>query len=232
MELKTLLKKKAKKQENKAEEKIIPEQRMALHALQKQKQVLELKEWLVSIGFIGIVSLLRVPMQVIPNAEPLTFFAILAGWLFGRKKGVFVGISSLYLSNFLVLGGQGPWTIFQAAGYALVGFLGGMLREKASFFEVLMIVLISTISLQLIFNIGWSAMMGMSFFIAMMTGLIFTAIHIISNLAFATLLPAARKFIYEKFGFNEKELCNDLIAELNGRMRAKQRDSGKQPTVQ
>ena len=82
-------------------------QKMALHALQKQMQILELKEWLFIIGFIGMASLLRVPMQIIPNAEPLTFFALLSGWLFGWKKGIIAGASSLYLSNFLVFGGQG-----------------------------------------------------------------------------------------------------------------------------
>ena len=56
----------------------------------------------------------------------------------------------------------------------------------------------------------------------MLTGLIFTAIHIISNVIFATLLPKARKIVYETGKFDEKELCSNLIAELNGRMPRKQ----------
>src|SRR3989338_4246431 len=198
------------------------EQKMTLHALQKQKQVLEMKEWLFVIGFIGVASLLRVPMQIIPNVEPLTFFALLSGWLFGWKKGALVGVSSLWLSNFLVFGGQGPWTIFQVIGYGLVGFLGSLLRKKATMFEVLSMAFIATLSLQLIFNLGWSIFIGFNFFMAMLTGLVFTAVHIASNLIFATLLPRIRKMVYETGKFDEKELCSNLIAELNSRMPRKQ----------
>ena len=218
MELKLLQKRKEREKEKAG---LNAEQKMALHALQKQKQILELKEWLFVIGFVGIASLLRVPMQVIPNAEPLTFFALLSGWLFGWKKGVLAGVSSLYISNFLVFGGNGPWTIFQVVGYGLVGFMGSLLRKKATIPEVLALTFIATLSLQLIFNLGWSIFIGFNFIAAMMTGLIFTAIHIVSNLVFATALPKVRKMVYEKGKFDEKELCSSLIAELADRVPKK-----------
>ena len=216
MELKLLQKKKEKEKI-----KSNAEQKMALHALQKQKQILELKEWLFVIGFVVISSLLRVPMQIIPNAEPLTFFALLSGWLFGWKKGILAGASSLYISNFLVFGGNGPWTIFQVIGYGLAGFLGSLLRKKATMFEVLSLAFIATLSLQLIFNLGWSMFIGFNFFASMLTGIIFTITHVISNLIFATALPKVRKMAYEKGKFDEKELCTALIAELNGRLPKK-----------
>lgn len=218
MEQKLLQKKKEKEKEKTG---LNAEQKMALHALQKQKQILEMKEWLFVIGFIGIASLLRVPMQIIPNAEPLTFFALLSGWLFGWKKGILAGASSLYISNFLVFGGNGPWTIFQIIGYGLVGFLGSLLRKKATMLEVLSMSLIATLSLQLIFNLGWSIFIRLNFFAAMLTGLIFTAVHIASNLIFATALPKVRKMAYEKGKFDENELCTALIAELDSRMPKK-----------
>jgi energy-coupling factor transport system substrate-specific component len=217
MELKLLHKRKSK-----ANSKLDSKQKVALHALQKQMQVLELKEWLFVVGFAGAASLLRVPMQAIPNVEPLTFFALLAGWLFGWKKGIVAGVSSLYISNFLVFGGQGLWTIFQVAGYGLVGFFGSLLRKKSTLLEVLGITFIATISLQLIFNLGWSILIGFNVFAAILTGLIFTVVHVISNLIFAVFLPKVRKVIYEKGKFDEKELCSNLIAELNSRMRRKQ----------
>ena len=68
-------------------QKVSTSQRIALHAVQKQLQVIKLKEWLIVIGFIGGASLLRIPMQALPSVEPITFYAILAGWLFGKKKG-------------------------------------------------------------------------------------------------------------------------------------------------
>src|SRR3989338_6359369 len=197
-----LLQKKKEKQKTK----LNAEQKMALHALQKQMQILELKEWLFVMGFIVIASLLRVPMQIIPNVEPLTFFALLSGWLFGWKKGILAGASSLYISNFLVFGGNGPWTIFQVIGYGLAGFLGSLLRKKATMFEVLSLAFIATLSLQLIFNLGWSMFIGFNFFASMLTGIIFTITHVISNLIFATALPKVRKMVYEKRKFNYKEL--------------------------
>ena len=186
-------------------------QKLALCTLQKQKQILELKEWLIMAGFVFSASILRVPMQVFPNVEPLTFFALLTGWLFGKKKGFLVGVSSLYLSNFMVFGGQGPWTIYQAIGFGVVGFLGGFLRKKAGILETVTLAFISTMFLQFLFNIGWSLTFGFNIILTMITGFIFAIVHVVSNVAFATMLPKAKKLIYEKGGFDEKELCNAYI---------------------
>ena len=219
MELKLLLKKKKK-----IKEKVVQssEQKMALHALQKQKQILELKEWLFIFGSIGVASLLRVPMQAFPNVEPLTFFALLAGWIFGWKKGALVGASSLYISNFLVFGGQGPWSIFQVIGYGLVGFLGGFLRKKSGIFSTMGLALIATIMLQMIFNIGWAIFIGFNFIAAMFTAIPFALIHIISNTIFAAGLPKANKLVNKIGGFNEKELCNTYINRITSKLSKKQ----------
>lgn len=211
MQQKLKLKKKKKKEIIIVEQKSKTAQRLALYALQKQLQILKLKEWLVLMGFIFGAALLRVPMQALPNVEPLTFFAILAGWLFGRKKGFLVGVSSLYISNFLVFGGQGPWTIFQVIGYGITGFLGGFLRKKATIIETVVLVLIATLIMQIIFNIGWGLMFGVNIFIAFLTAIPFTLTHLISNSIFALFLPKVRKIVYEKGRFNEKELCIALI---------------------
>ena len=222
MEQKLLLKKKKKKEEK---EELKSEQKMALHALQKQKQILELKEWLFILGFIDAGSLLRVPMQAFPNVEPLTFFALLTGWLFGWKKGAMVGASSLYISNFLVFGGQGPWVIFQVIGYGLVGFLGGFLRKKSGIFSAMGLAFLATVMLQIILNIGWSFFIGFNFIAAMFTAIPFALIHIVSNTIFAAALPKVKKVIDKIGKFDEKKLCNDLMAKLNcklaGRMPKK-----------
>jgi len=231
MELDLLLKKKSKKQglsapseekkeskeESKTEvqeeqkSKLNSEQRLALHALQKQLQSLKLKEWLLISGFIGGAALLRVPMQAVPSAEPLTFFAILAGWLFGRNKGFLTGASSLYLSNFLMFGGQGPWTPFQALGFGIAGWLGGLLRKKASYLEVITITIIGTLVFEIIMNAFTPLMIGTSVFIAFALALPFTIIHLVSNLIFALALPSAKKFIEKKGGFNEKDICVNIL---------------------
>lgn len=212
MELKLKLKKKKKQ---KVKQKLKPSERVALHALQKQLQALRLKEWLVIIGFIFGGALLRIPMQAVPSAEPLTFFAILAGWLFGRKKGFLVGASSLYISNFFMFGGQGPWTIFQALGFGIAGWLGGLLRKKASYVEIITITLIGTLIFEIIMNAFTPLMIGTSIFIAFALALPFTIIHLVSNLIFSLALPFTKKFIEKKGGFNEKDICVNILSKYN-----------------
>ena len=128
--------------------------KLALHLLLKQLEVLKLKEYILLAGFMLGGALLRVPMQAVPSAEPITFFAMLAGWLFGRKKGFLTGVGALYISNFLVLGGHGIWTLFQGVGFGMAGFLGGYLRKKAKLFEVITVVAIATIAYEVILNFG------------------------------------------------------------------------------
>ena len=185
-------------------------QKVAVHALQKHVQLLKLREYLLLISFIFFGAFLRVPMQVVPSAEPISFFALLAGWLFGKKKGFVVGASSLYISNFLVMGGHGPWTIFQALGFGIIGFLGGFLNKKSRLLDVIVIALIGTTIYEIIMN--FSSMMIFPFgFYVFVTALPFTIIHLISNLIFATILPRIKRLIEEKGGFNEKDIAVNLL---------------------
>lgn len=231
--LKLLLKKKKKsekKSEQKSEKKLEPAQKVALHAVQKQLQLLKLKEWLVVIGFIFGGALLRVPMQAIPSAEPITFFAILAGWLFGKKKGFLTGAAAGYLSNFFMFGGQGPWSIFQMLAWGIAGFLGGFIKDikpKKNYFvfwlksilPVLLIAIIATLTFEIILNVSWVLFMPYSLFALFLSGLPFLFIHLVSNVLFASFLPFARKIVYEKGKFNEIELCRTVINRINSKFK-------------
>jgi len=214
------------KKKKKSKQKLKSAQRLALRAVQKQLQLLNLKEWLITIGFIGGAAFLRVPMQAIPSAEPITFFAILAGWLFGKKKGFLTGASAGYLSNFFMFGGQGPWTIFQVLGWGLAGFLGGFIKDikdkntfgfwLKSIIPVLIIMTISSISFDVITNIGSVFFMPFSIFALFLSGLPFMIIHLVSNVLFALFMPFARKTIHEKGKFNEKAVCLSIINKFGG----------------
>lgn len=225
--LKLLLKKKSKK---KLEKKLKPAQKVALHAVQKQLQLLKLREWLVVMGFVFGGAALRVPMQAIPSAEPITFFAILAGWLFGKKKGFLTGAAAGYLSNFFMFGGQGPWSIFQMLGWGIAGFLGGFIRNikpSKNYFvfwlkailPVLMIAVIGTLIFEVIMNLSWVFFFPYSIFALFLSGLPFLFIHLISNIIFSLFLPFARKIVYEKGKFNEIELCNSIINRINSKFK-------------
>jgi energy-coupling factor transport system substrate-specific component len=213
LQLKLKKKKKKEKQENKQDSSAA--QRLAVRAVQKQVQLLNLKEVLLLIGFTIGAALLRIPMQVVPSAEPLTFFAILAGWLFGRSRGFAVGASSLFISNFFMFGGQGPWTIIQVLGFGIAGWLGGLLRKKASYLEVMAVVVMSTLVFEIIMNAFTPLMVGTSIFITFALALPFMAMHLVSNLIFSLGLPSAKKFVEEKGGFNEKEICVNILNKYN-----------------
>jgi len=229
MKQKTILKKKKKSNassKTETKQKLSSKQKLALHAVQKQLQLLKLKQWLVIAGFIGGASALRVPMQAIPSAEPITFFAILAGWLFGKKKGFITGASAAYLSNFLMFGGQGPWTIFQALAWGLAGFLGGFIKDikpKKNYFlywakaiiPVMLIAVLATLIFEITLNISWAFFMPYSIFALLLSGIPFLLVHLTSNVSFALLLPFARKLVYEKGKFNEISICNSIINRLN-----------------
>ncbi len=214
-----LIHKKREKEKTILDTKQKSSQRLALQALQKQLQIIRLKEWLVLISFVFGAALLRVPMQAVPSAEPLTFFAILAGWLFGKKKGFLAGASSLYISNFLVFGGHGPWTFFQALGFGIAGFIGGFLRKNTSIFESILYMLIATLIFEVVVNIGSMWMFPFSIFTLFLTALPFTLIHLVSNSIFALFLPIVKKVIYEKGKFNEKELCINLINRYSNKFK-------------
>ncbi|MFC2135455.1 DUF6580 family putative transport protein [Bacteroidota bacterium] len=211
--------KKRKEQKTKLSSKVKMKQKIALHALRKQLQVIKLREVIILSSFILGAGLLRVPMQVLPSAEPITFFALLGGWLFGRKKGFMVGAGALITSNFFVLGGHGPWTIFQALGFGLAGYLGGFLKEKSGYVKTAVVAVLATLVFEAVINLG-SMLVFPAGFLVIITALPFIAVHLVSNLIFSFGLPKARRLIHEKGQFNEKALCHELIAQLkrNDRM--------------
>jgi hypothetical protein len=216
-----VLLRKKKKCKNKQAQKQSVKQRLAQLAIQKQLHVLKLREYLVLVGFSLGAAALRAPMQVVPSAEPITFFAILAGWLFGKKKGFLVGAGALYASNFLVLGGHGIWTIFQALGFGLAGFLGGFLSKKAKFWNVLLITILGTLLFEIIVNVGSIFMFPWGILSLFITALPFTFIHLVSNSAFALLLPKTKKVVDEKGEFNQKEVCRDLLKKFEALKKIK-----------
>lgn len=193
----------------KTKKKLSLKQKLVQRVLQKQIQIIKLKEWLAVAGFVLSAATLRAVMQVAPSVEPITFFALLGGCLFGKKKGFLIGAGALYASNFLVFGGQGFWTPFQALGFGLAGVLGGFLSKKAKLWSVFLITILATIIFEIIVNLGMFFL-----FPNLLAAIPFIVIHLISNGVFSFLLPAAKEAIYEKGKFNQKEICTKLLQKF------------------
>lgn len=193
-------------------------QKLSLHVLQKHLSILKLEEFLLILTFITAGVLGRILLQGFPSVEPITFFAILTGSLFGWKKGAITGASSWYLSNFFMFGGQGPWTIVHVGSGLVAGFLGGIFLQKPNYTKVILIAIIST----LIFELAINTMSGILFYgilISFITAIPFAITHLVSNIGFSLLIPKTRKTIIEKGKLNEKEICKNLIDKIKSNQK-------------
>ncbi|MBI2578894.1 MAG: hypothetical protein HYW26_04230 [Candidatus Aenigmarchaeota archaeon] len=164
-----------------------PKQIQVLLTLQKfQYSTIRIALLITILTGIGVLG--RAAFQFIPSVEPLTPLAILVGFFFGPVAGAVSGASGFYASNFLVWGGQGPWTLFQAAGAGAAGFVGGIFgffsRSRtsaviATFLGIAAYEIIVTASLGFLmsFSIAFTALY-------MLTSLPFSLVHIISSVGF------------------------------------------------
>jgi len=199
--------------------------------LQQQLQIIKLKELLTLCGFVVGAAALRAAMQGLPSVEPITFFAMLGGMLFGRVKGFMVGAGSLYISNFLVFGGQGPWTPVQALAFGVAGFLGGLVSRRRGLLEAVGYMLAATLIFEIIMNTFSGLFFGGNFLLAFYTGSLFMVVHLVSNLIFAPLLPYAAKKIALFGGFDEKGFVARsarVLRKLDG-MAGKHTDTEEEP---
>jgi energy-coupling factor transport system substrate-specific component len=164
---------------------------------QKQKQllllsqktelsVLRLTVLTTLLTLVGVLG--RVAFQYIPSVEPLTPLSILTGFFLGPLAGFASGASGFYLSNFLVWGGQGPWTLFQALGAGLAGFIGGLFGKlgKKSRWKALASTIIGISIYEFIVTLGSSIFSLNPGFILFyfLTSLPFSFVHLISSVGF------------------------------------------------
>ncbi len=172
--------------------------------------------------FVMLGAGLRAAMQFIPSVEPVTFFAVLAGWLFGSIRGFMVGATTLYVSNFLVFGGQGPWTPFQAISFGIAGLLGGLISKRMRYIEAIGCMLAATIVFELIMNLFSGIFFGGNILLAFFTAGYFIVVHVISNISFALLMPVVGRKMRDFGGFHEKGFISRVagtLARLDGTVR-------------
>lgn len=140
----------------------------------------------------------RAALQHVPSVEPLTAVAAATGFYFGMRKGVLAGASGFYLSNFLVYGGQGPWTVFQVLGAAAAGVSGGIIgKASEGRYAFLSSALIGVITYELFVNLGsltFASFTGIgAAYLASATP--FVLIHIASTIGFGLILYGSKEKI-------------------------------------
>ena len=86
-------------------------------------KVLAVVAALAALAVVG-----RVAFAAIPNVKPTTDIVLFAGYALGAVPGFVVGSVTALVSNLFF--GQGPWTVWQMAGWGGVG-VGGAVLAKA-----------------------------------------------------------------------------------------------------
>jgi prenyltransferase beta subunit len=69
----------------------------------------------------------RLAFAAIPNVKPTTDIVLFAGYALGAIPGFAVGAVTAIVSNIFL--SQGPWTVWQMAGWGAVGVSGGLLAR-------------------------------------------------------------------------------------------------------
>ena len=90
---------------------------------QPAARVLALVAALAALAVVG-----RLAFAAIPNVKPTTDIVLFAGYALGAAPGFAVGAITAIVSNVFL--SQGPWTVWQMAGWGAVG-VGGALLARA-----------------------------------------------------------------------------------------------------
>ena len=85
-------------------------------------RVLALVAALAALAVVG-----RLAFAAIPNVKPTTDIVLFAGYALGAVPGFMVGAVTAIVSNIFL--SQGPWTVWQMAGWGAVGVGGAMLAR-------------------------------------------------------------------------------------------------------
>lgn len=139
---------------------------------------------------IGITG--RAALQGAPSIETVTPLAVASGYYLGWKKGLYTGAAGFFASNFLVYGGQGPWTVFQIIGAGSAGIIGAasskIIENKFSFFSA---VIAGTLGYELVVNLGsmvytpWAVGSPVTYLAAAVP---FAVIHLASSIGFGGVI--------------------------------------------
>lgn len=79
-----------------------------------------------TIGTLAALS--RIPFAVVPSVQPASALVILAGAVLGARVGILAGVVVPLVSNAFL--GHGPWSLFQALGWAGMGAGAHLLGDR------------------------------------------------------------------------------------------------------
>ena len=160
------------------------------------------------VALVGILAAItaaaRIPFAALPNIQPCTFLIIATGIVFGPLTGVMVGSMTAAVSNMFL--GQGPWTVWQMAGWGMVGLLSGFIGKRRPQIGPLGIAVLGAI-FGMVYNTlmdfsSWVWLYGLDptkFLAVFSLGLPFGIVHSVGNVVFALALGKPVLFAFRRF---------------------------------
>lgn len=138
------------------------------------------------LSAIAIVG--RVAVQALPNIQPATFIIVIGGIIFGRRVGVELGLVIAIVSGLLT--GLGSWTLFQIAGWALVGFISGYIGEDSPKWLKAFWIVGSAFVFGFISSLSMLVFVPFDMFLPLyLLGIPFDFYHALGNVIMAATLP-------------------------------------------
>lgn len=154
---------------------------------------------LTATGIIG-----RVALQNVPSVETALPVAIAIGFYAGKKQGLASGIVGFYATNFLIWGGQGPWTFFQAAGAGLAAVSASYLSRVSAGRKMYFISLLAgTAIFEAVINFGSLFFSASGLFSApayLMAAVPFALTHLASTVGFGVTLYGFERTLRSVYG--------------------------------
>ncbi|MEM2944476.1 MAG: ECF transporter S component [Methanomassiliicoccales archaeon] len=160
------------------------------------------------VALIGILAAVtaasRIPFAALPNIQPCTFIIMATGLVFGPLAGVMVGSLTALVSNMFL--GQGPWTLWQMAGWGLVGFIAGIIGMRFPNLGIKGLAVLGVV-FGLLYNIlldfsSWIWLYGLDatkFLLVFSMGLPFGILHSVGNMIFSITLGSPLLFVLRRF---------------------------------
>lgn len=156
---------------------------------------------LTTSGIIG-----RVLLQHQPSIETVLPVAIAVGFYAGRKQGLVSGLTGFYATNFLVYGGQGPWTFYQMAGAGLAAVTASYMSKVSSgkrmYFGSL---IIGTLAFESVVNLGSLFFPGVGLFSTpayLLAAVPFALTHLASTVGFGVTIYGFNRTLRSVYGRN------------------------------
>ncbi len=169
--------------------------------------------------FIALIIAVGYTLAYVPNLELVTSMIFLSGYFLGIKNGLFIGILGEFLFSAFNPMGSGlifpPMIIAQMISMAFVGIAGGFVGRYTSktLFQKKYIIIFGVVGFIVtafydsLVSIAYPISAGFDFkqtLGLLMSGLIFSIMHMVTNLLiFTTILPVVCIRINKSGKFNE-----------------------------